>query len=65
MSVPPFPAEDDGGIMTPMTHDVPALLSIWDRTRGVDGWVSLEVSPLLGHDTASTLATIGTPDLKK
>src|SRR5947209_8990069 len=28
----------------------------WDRTRGVDGWVSLEVSPLLAHDTASTLA---------
>jgi transaldolase len=22
----------------------------------VDGWVSLEVSPLLAHDTASTLA---------
>jgi transaldolase len=29
---------------------------IWDLTRGVDGWVSLEVSPLLAHDTASTLA---------
>jgi transaldolase len=29
---------------------------IWDRTHGVDGWVSLEVSPLLAHDTASTLA---------
>ena len=28
----------------------------WDRTHGVDGWVSLEVSPLLAHDTASTLA---------
>ena len=27
-----------------------------DRTNGVDGWVSLEVSPLLAHDTASTLA---------
>ena len=26
-----------------------------DRTNGVDGWVSLEVSPLLAHDTASTL----------
>src|SRR5207302_10235509 len=32
------------------------LRPIWDRTRGVDGWVSLEVSPLLAHDTASTLA---------
>ena len=29
---------------------------IYDRTNGVDGWVSLEVSPLLAHDTASTLA---------
>jgi transaldolase len=29
---------------------------IWERTRGVDGWVSLEVSPLLARDTASTLA---------
>jgi transaldolase len=27
----------------------------FDRTNGVDGWVSLEVSPLLAHDTASTL----------
>src|SRR5580658_5344161 len=29
---------------------------IHDRTNGVDGWVSLEVSPLLAYDTASTLA---------
>ena len=29
---------------------------VWDRTNGVDGWVSLEVSPLLAHDTASTVA---------
>jgi transaldolase len=28
---------------------------VYDRTDGVDGWVSLEVSPLLAHDTASTL----------
>ena len=28
----------------------------YDQTDGVDGWVSLEVSPLLAHDTASTLA---------
>jgi transaldolase len=25
---------------------------IYDRTDGVDGWVSLEVSPLLAYDTA-------------
>ncbi len=29
---------------------------VHERTDGVDGWVSLEVSPLLAHDTASTLA---------
>jgi transaldolase len=29
---------------------------IWDATRGVDGWVSLEVSPKLAHDTQSTVA---------
>ena len=27
----------------------------FERTSGVDGWVSLEVSPLLARDTASTL----------
>jgi transaldolase len=27
----------------------------FDRADGVDGWVSLEVSPLLAHDTARTL----------
>ena len=29
---------------------------IHDLTNGVDGWVSLEVSPLLAHDTAGTIA---------
>jgi transaldolase len=29
---------------------------IHDRSDGVDGWVSLEVSPLLAYDTAGTLA---------
>jgi transaldolase len=29
---------------------------IHERTEGVDGWVSLEVSPLLAYDTGSTLA---------
>jgi transaldolase len=28
---------------------------IHDQTNGVDGWVSLEVSPLLAHDTAGTI----------
>jgi transaldolase len=29
---------------------------VYERTCGVDGWVSLEVSPLLAHDTSSTIA---------
>ena len=29
---------------------------VYDRTDGRDGWVSLEVSPLLAHDTAGTVA---------
>ena len=29
---------------------------IYDRTNGMDGWVSLEVSPLLAYDTAGTIA---------
>jgi len=28
----------------------------FDRTNGLDGWVSLEVSPVLAYDAASTLA---------
>jgi transaldolase len=31
------------------------FLGVHDRTDGVDGWVSLEVSPLLAHDTAGTI----------
>jgi transaldolase len=30
--------------------------SVHERTRGTDGWVSMEVSPLLADDTKSTLA---------
>jgi len=29
---------------------------VHQNTNGLDGWVSLEVSPLLAHDTASTIA---------
>src|SRR5262249_53508626 len=29
---------------------------VFQRTNGVDGWVSLEVSPMIAHDTASTIA---------
>ena len=33
---------------------------VFARTDGVDGWVSLEVSPLLAHDTSRTLAAART-----
>jgi transaldolase len=39
-----------------LTRAADLFRPIFDRTGGVDGWVSLEVSPLLAHDTASTLA---------
>jgi transaldolase len=32
---------------------------IYEKTNGVDGWVSLEVSPLLAYDTANTTAAVG------
>jgi transaldolase len=38
-----------------LTRAADLFRPIFDRTNGVDGWVSLEVSPLLAHDTASTL----------
>src|SRR5678809_1763921 len=39
-----------------LTRAADLFRPIYDRTNGVDGWVSLEVSPLLAHDTASTIA---------
>jgi transaldolase len=39
-----------------LTQAADMFRPVWDRSSGVDGWVSLEVSPLLAHDTASTLA---------
>jgi transaldolase len=31
---------------------------IYDRTHGVDGWVSIEVSPTLAYDTPGTIAEV-------
>src|SRR5882724_3420539 len=39
-----------------LTRAADLFRPIYERTSGVDGWVSLEVSPLLAHDTVSTLA---------
>ena len=38
-----------------LTRAADLFRPIWERTNGVDGWVSLEVSPVLAHDTKSTL----------
>jgi len=39
-----------------LTRAADLFRPIHDRTNGVDGWVSLEVSPLLAYDTDKTLA---------
>src|SRR5271169_6425554 len=39
-----------------ITRAADLFCSIHQSTNGTDGWVSLEVSPLLAHDTASTIA---------
>src|SRR6266478_963882 len=39
-----------------LTQAADLFRPVYDRTGGVDGWVSLEVSPLLAHDTKSTIA---------
>ena len=38
-----------------LTRAADLFRPVSNRTNGGDGWVSLEVSPLLAHDTASTL----------
>lgn len=38
-----------------LTQAADLFRSVYDATDGVDGWVSLEVSPLLADDTAGTL----------
>jgi transaldolase len=38
-----------------LTRAADLFRPIYDRTNGVDGWVSLEVSPLLAYDTTKTL----------
>lgn len=43
-----------------LTRAADLFRPVFDRTNGVDGWVSLEVSPLLAHDTASTVAAAKT-----
>jgi transaldolase len=39
-----------------LTRAADLFKPVYDRTNGVDGWVSLEVSPLLAYDTSKTIA---------
>jgi transaldolase len=39
-----------------LTRAADLFRPVHDRTNGIDGWVSLEVSPLLAHDTASNIS---------
>jgi transaldolase len=39
-----------------LTRAADLFRPIHEKTNGVDGWVSLEVSPLFAYDTASTVA---------
>jgi transaldolase len=39
-----------------LTRAADLFRSIYEKTNGVDGWVSLEVSPFLAYDRASTIA---------
>jgi transaldolase len=39
-----------------LTRAADLLRPVFARTDGVDGWVSLEVSPFLAHDTQQTIA---------
>jgi transaldolase len=38
-----------------ITRAADLFLPIHERTNGVDGWVSLEVAPVLAHDAAATI----------
>ncbi len=66
---------DDSGIYQALTVDdiraaADSLRGVYDSTRGGDGFVSLEVSPHLAHDTEATVAeakrlwrAVGKPNL--
>jgi len=43
-------------VLEDLTRAADLLRPVYDRTNGVDGWVSMKMSPLLAHNTAGFLA---------
>jgi transaldolase len=41
-----------------LRHAADLLRPIYDNTKGMDGWVSLDVSPLMAHDTTQILTKV-------
>ena len=46
----------EGLVLPDIADAADQLRPVYDRTEGLDGYVSLEVNPKLAHDTAGTLA---------
>ena len=46
----------EGLVLEDIGRAADLLRPVYDRTDGIDGYVSLEVSPTLAHDTAGTIA---------
>ncbi|HUO60050.1 MAG TPA: transaldolase family protein, partial [Candidatus Acidoferrales bacterium] len=46
----------DAVVLDDIAHAADEFRGVYDATNGLDGYVSLEVSPLLAHDTEHTLA---------
>jgi transaldolase len=45
----------DGLVVEDIAHAADVFRTVYDNTKGEDGFVSIEVSPLLAHDTAGTV----------
>ena len=46
----------DGLVLDDIRNAASILRQVYDRTNGGDGFVSIEVSPELAHDTEKTIA---------
>ena len=55
-------ADEEAAFLALAVTDIQAACDLlrprWDRGKGLDGWVSIEVNPLLAHDTEATVAEV-------